>query len=82
MYGAEVTAREPVRNVHPEYARAPAAEAGRLLSVRHFAEISGFARLRPKAGLPRMRSNAGSVIMYKEKANEAKPALTETNPTF
>ena len=44
---AEVVAREPVRNVHPEYARAPAAGAGRLLPVRYFVEISAFAKLRP-----------------------------------
>ena len=44
---AEVAAREPVRNIHPEYAGAPVAGAGRLLASRYFAGISTFARLRP-----------------------------------
>ena len=43
----EVAAREPVRTVRPEHARAPSAGAGAVVPLRYFAEISGFARLMP-----------------------------------
>ena len=44
---AEVAARQSVRDVHPEHARAATAGAGAAVPWRDFAEISGFARLRP-----------------------------------
>jgi hypothetical protein len=44
---AEVAACEPVWDVHPEHARAPTTRAGGIVHWRDFAEIWGFARLRP-----------------------------------